>query len=224
MARSSFGDPAERGQREAQPSSPLEVPEVLDGTSAILIVDDDPLVAEVLRRMLTKEGYGCTLAANAAEARARLAESRFAVALVQLTMPGGHGLDLVPDVLPEHPDLAVIFVTGAEDPHLAELAARDGAHGFVMKPLRRSQVIFVVAAARQRRSAEISRRLEHEKELKDHEFALSKYEARWHTAFESAPVAIVELDLDGTITRANNAMEVLLEVSAGQLVGTNLIA
>ena len=112
MARSSFGDPAERGQREAQPSRPLEVPEVLDGTSAILIVDDDPLVAEVLRRMLTKEGYGCTLAANAAEARARLAESRFAVALVQLTMPGGHGLDLVPDVLPEHPDLAVIFRTG----------------------------------------------------------------------------------------------------------------
>src|ERR1017187_8564364 len=145
MARSSFGDPAERGQRQPTAVPPRGGTRGFGRTSAILIVDDDPLVAEVLRRMLTKEGYSCTLAANPAEARARLAESRFAVAMVQVSMPGGLGLDFLSDVLPEHPDLAVIFVAGAEDPHLAELAARNGAHGFVMKPLRPSQVIFAVA-------------------------------------------------------------------------------
>lgn len=49
------------------------------------------------------------------------------------------------------------------------------------------------------------------------ELALS--EATWQAAFESAPVAIAEVDLKGTIIRANRAMGDLLEVTAGELEG-----
>jgi diguanylate cyclase (GGDEF)-like protein/PAS domain S-box-containing protein len=68
---------------------------------------------------------------------------------------------------------------------------------------------------------EIERKQGHEQQLEDlEELALS--EATWRAAFESAPVAIVELDLDGVIVRANKAMEDLLEVGAGELEGTRI--
>jgi diguanylate cyclase (GGDEF)-like protein/PAS domain S-box-containing protein len=54
------------------------------------------------------------------------------------------------------------------------------------------------------------------------ELALS--EATWHAAFESAPVAIAEVDLEGTIIRANQAMGDLLEMAAGELEGTRIAA
>jgi diguanylate cyclase (GGDEF)-like protein/PAS domain S-box-containing protein len=195
---------------------------ILGDTSAVLIVDDDPQAAEVLRRLLTRNGYHCTVAADATQARARLAEGDFALALVDVTMPGKpeSGLDLITDLLPKHADLAVIMVTPADGPDIAEVATKAGAFGYVVKPFRPSEVLIAVADAGRRRCLEIERR--HERGVQLEEPAIS--EATWRVAFEPAPVAIAELDLDGTIIRANHAMGDLLEVAAGRLEGTRIAA
>ncbi|MEY2571595.1 MAG: cyclic di-GMP phosphodiesterase [Acidimicrobiaceae bacterium] len=136
-----------------------DMPAIFGDTAAALVVDDDEQLASVLNRLLSREGYVCTIASNAAQARARLAESRFAVALIDVMMPGESGLELAADLLAHTPDLAVVMVTGVDDPHLAELALESGAYGYVVKPFRPSQVVITVANAGRRRCLEIERRL-----------------------------------------------------------------
>jgi DNA-binding NtrC family response regulator len=150
-----------KGRRLFRPGS---MPPLFGDTAATLVVDDDEQVAEALRRLLNRHGYDCTVAADAAEARAWLLEKDFALALVDVMMPGESGLELAVDMLAEHPDLAVVMVTGVDDPSIAELALSCGVYGYVVKPFQPNQVLVTVASASQRRCAEIERNL-YEKRL-----------------------------------------------------------
>ena len=60
---------------------PGDMPPLFGDTAAALIVDDDTPSTQLLDRLLSREGYRCMVASNAAEARALLAEHDFAVAL-----------------------------------------------------------------------------------------------------------------------------------------------
>jgi DNA-binding response OmpR family regulator len=139
------------------------MPAIFGDTAAALIVDDDEDVARVLMRLLSTEGYECTWAAAGAEARAFLAEGKYALALVDVMMPDETGLELVDWMLAEHEDLAVVMVTGLDDPRIAELALESGVHGYVVKPFQRGQLLITVAMAGRQRCLEIERRLYHER-------------------------------------------------------------
>jgi DNA-binding NtrC family response regulator len=139
------------------------MPPLFGDTSATLIVDDDQLLAKVVADILAEEGYHCTLAADAAEARARLAESEYSLALVDVMMPGESGLELATSILRDHPDLAVVMVTAVDDPAIAELALDSGAYGYVVKPFQPNQVLITAANAGRRRCLEIERRMYQER-------------------------------------------------------------
>ena len=144
-------------RRERRPFRPGEMPPLFGDTAATLIVDDDPRLADVLRRLLSREGYECTVVGDAAEARVRLAQQEFAVALVDVMMPEETGLELVADMLAHHRHLAVVMVTAVDDLTIANLAIQSGVYGYVIKPFRPSQVLITVANASERRCIEIER-------------------------------------------------------------------
>jgi two-component system C4-dicarboxylate transport response regulator DctD len=131
------------------------MPPLFGDTSSVLLVDDDPHIATLLQRMLEPEGYDCTLAHNADDAMARLSERDFAVALVDVLMPGATGLELVDRALDLYPFLAVVMVTGVDDPGIAELALQSGAYGYLMKPFTHSEVLVATSNAGRRRCLEI---------------------------------------------------------------------
>lgn len=133
------------------------MPPLFGDTSAVLIVDDDVRLAELLAVTLEHEGYVCTLAATAEEARRHLAEREFALALIDVLMPGENGLELADHALGQHPHLAVVMVTGVDDPAIAELALRSGAYGYLVKPVTANEVIVAAANAGRRRCLEIER-------------------------------------------------------------------
>jgi DNA-binding NtrC family response regulator len=107
--------------------------------------------------MLEPEGYRCERAADADAAMALLADREFAIALVDILMPGDSGLELVERALAVHPFLAVVMVTGVDDPDIAELALQSGAFGYLVKPFSHNQVLVAVASAGRRRCIEIER-------------------------------------------------------------------
>lgn len=154
-------------RRERRPFRPGEMPPLFGDTAATLIVDDDVQLADVLRRLLAREGYECTLARDAGEARARLSEREFALALVDVMMPDETGLELVADMLANHRNLAVVMVTAVDDLTIAKLAIQSGVYGYVIKPFRPSQVLITVANASERRCVEIERDV-YEKRLEVH--------------------------------------------------------
>lgn len=144
-----------RERRIDYPFRPGAMPPLFGDTASVLIVDDDPKVVEMLTSMLEPEGYDCTGASDADEAMARLEERDFAVALVDILMPGDSGLELVDRALDQYPFLAVVMITGVDDPEIAELALQSGAYGYLVKPFSHNQAVIEVANAGRRRCLEI---------------------------------------------------------------------
>jgi putative two-component system response regulator len=130
----------------------------------LLVVDDEPEIRDLLQRLLERDGHEVATAADGRSARAQLERRRFELALFDLNLPGESGLELVRHAVADHPDLAVVMVTGADDPKLAETALELGAYGYVVKPFRDTELAIAVANALRRRRLEIENRT-HREEL-----------------------------------------------------------
>jgi putative two-component system response regulator len=124
----------------------------------VLIVDDDEQIRTIVGRVVVGEGYHCTFASDASEARSKLAAEPFALALVDVMMPGESGLDLVTSIVADYPDLATVMLTGVDDPGVAELALAGGAYGYLVKPFRPNELRISVANALRRRRLELEKR------------------------------------------------------------------
>jgi two-component system sensor histidine kinase TorS len=94
-----------------------------------LLVDDDAVVLQVLSRVLNRAGYRAVPAADAAEACRRAAECAPDVALLDLNLPDGDGVELAARLQGLHPGLPAVLMTGCplrlrDRPELAEPFAR----------------------------------------------------------------------------------------------------
>ena len=102
---------------------------------AVLTIDDDGKIRSALRRMLEDEGHEVGEAANAAEGYEALEKRRWDAVLLDLTMPGEHGLDALIRIREQAPDTAVIVVSGESTIENAVKAGQRGAFDFVPKPI-----------------------------------------------------------------------------------------
>ena len=132
----------------------------------VLIIDDEEPIRRLLGYMLQSHGYETVLASDAREARLRLADTSFALILCDVNMPGESGMDLVRNVLIQHPHTAVIMVTGLDSTVLANAALDMGAFGYIIKPFDANEVLINVANALRRRRLEMENRL-HRENLED---------------------------------------------------------
>lgn len=121
-------------------------------TARILIVDDDPCIAELLSRQLSAEGYSCAKALSGEIAVELLGTGQeFDLIICDIMMPGMSGIDLLTFVRALFPDIAVVMVTGVDDRITATTALETGAYGYVLKPFERSEILISVASALERR-------------------------------------------------------------------------
>jgi CheY-like chemotaxis protein len=92
----------------------------------VLVVDDEPIVAEVIADIIASSGHDVATARSATEALHRLEQGRFDLLLVDLRMPGLDGRGFYREIERRHPDLArrLVFMTGdALSPETRELLA-----------------------------------------------------------------------------------------------------
>jgi len=103
------------GQAETQSTQPAPPPAPAPATKArVLVVDDEPEIAELARAMLEAAGYAVVQADSGRSALARLAEQGFDAIVSDLRMPDMDGAALWRALRDEHPALSrrVLFVTG----------------------------------------------------------------------------------------------------------------
>ena len=127
----------------------------------ILATDDRPEVLRLIERSLS-ERYECELAVGVEEARERLASEPIQLALCDIEMPGESGLILVEEIAAGHPEIAIVMLTGVDDPDVAEKAFRLGAHGYLVKPFWAGQLLITVANALRQHELESAERKRHE--------------------------------------------------------------
>lgn len=131
----------------------------------ILVVDDDPRIRELLRRILERSEYRTVEAKDASQAREALArDNGWELVISDVNMPEETGMSLLRHVRTAHPELPIIMVSGLSDPYLATAAIDYGAYGYVTKPFDRNQVLIAVANALHRAKLEKENR-EHQRRL-----------------------------------------------------------
>jgi DNA-binding NarL/FixJ family response regulator len=114
------------------------IPPVAIRTTArkkILIVDDHPMMREGLRGTINREPdlVVCGEAANANQALDAVPKLAPDLVLVDITMPGKSGLELVKDLKALHPNLAILGISMHEETLYAERMLRAGAGGYITK-------------------------------------------------------------------------------------------
>ena len=131
---------------------------------SVLVVDDDGAVRRMISRILERAGHECHDAADPGAARSLAQAHEFSLVTCDVNMPGGSGLDLVAELRQHHPDLAVVMVSGVDDPHTAATATKLGAFGYVIKPFESNEILISAENALRRRELELENRA-HREEL-----------------------------------------------------------
>lgn len=127
--------------------------------SSILVIDDEPVLQDVLSTLLGNEGFEVHSAMTAAQGLTVLAEEDIDVVLLDLMLPDRNGLDLLPEITNLAPDLPVIVITAHSSVESAIQAMREGAFHYVPKPFKNEVVLHLVRRAAERRQLERENRL-----------------------------------------------------------------
>ena len=101
----------------------------------VLVVDDEAPIRSTLARILDEPDYRVVGVGTLSRARATLDDLRPHLVLLDLQLPDGHGLDLLPALDETTPEADVIVMTGMDDLSVAIEAMRAGAYDFLAKPL-----------------------------------------------------------------------------------------
>lgn len=101
----------------------------------ILVVDDEDAIRQTFARYLRTRGFQVETAEHGEAAVAALGQERFALALVDIRMPGMNGIELARHIAAVDPDAAVLVVTGVNDAPTATDARHAGASDYLLKPV-----------------------------------------------------------------------------------------
>jgi len=103
-------------------------------TAYMLLVDDEEDLRMTLQETLEDANYHVTTAANAMRAREAMSLGKYDVAVLDIRLPDGSGIDLLQEFQAADPDMGIILMTGYSEVNTAVEAVRLGADDFLKKP------------------------------------------------------------------------------------------
>lgn len=112
-----------------------------DGKRIVLVVDDEPVIRDLLSDSLSLERFKVITAGSAEEALGILREKTAHAVVSDILMSGKTGLDLLVDVKHNHPNLPVILMTGYGGRYLPQDVISAGADGYFQKPFKNLQMV-----------------------------------------------------------------------------------
>ncbi|MBT8339834.1 MAG: sigma-54-dependent Fis family transcriptional regulator [Desulfatitalea sp.] len=113
----------------------------------ILIIDDDPGINEFLSAVVKRMGCNAHGALTAEAGLAAAHQRNFDVVLLDVNLPDGNGLQILSQIR-QHPDAPeVIIITANGDPDAAEMAIKNGAWDYLLKPTSTGNVQLTIQRA-----------------------------------------------------------------------------
>ena len=118
--------------------------------AAILVIDDEEIMREILEALLTREGYSVRLAASAEEGLELARSLPFDAAIVDLMLPGMDGLAALEELRKINEDVPIVMITAFASVETAIAAMKRGAFDYVTKPFKNDEVLIVLRNAVER--------------------------------------------------------------------------
>jgi len=114
---------------------------------SILVVDDEQMMRELLKKILTREGYKVSTAADGLDALDILREEGINLVISDMKMPGLDGFGLLKTVKEKYPQVGVIMMTAYGDTYTVKDALLLGADEYITKPFKSYEISLVVERA-----------------------------------------------------------------------------
>ncbi len=112
----------------------------------IFLVEDDKEIAKNLTRLLNAEGFKITHSPTQREAVEMLADNKFDLALVDISLPDGNGFAVCTEIK-QSQDIPIIFLTASGDEASVVTGLNMGAEDYITKPFRPRELIARIATA-----------------------------------------------------------------------------
>ena len=106
----------------------------MSAKGSILVVDDELDIRDSLEQLLRTEGYRAEAASTAEEGLRKIEGGVFDLVLLDISLPGSNGLDVLKSIKSENPHLPVIIVTAYDSSQAAFQASKQGAESYITKP------------------------------------------------------------------------------------------
>jgi DNA-binding NtrC family response regulator len=116
----------------------------------ILIADNDKLVQDVIKSLLSKEGYTVVLANDGFDALKILKTENISLVITALKMSGVNGIEILKYALRINPDIAVVILTTFGNLESTLDAVKEGAYDYLTKPFTTEEIAFLVGKAYKR--------------------------------------------------------------------------
>ncbi len=113
----------------------------------VLIIDDDQEICETLSSLGTRLSHHCRSAHSVSAGRIAARQTSFDIVFLDVRLPDGNGLDLLPEFMEMTEPPEIIILTGKGDPDGAELAIQGGAWDYILKPSSVREITLTLSRA-----------------------------------------------------------------------------
>ncbi len=113
----------------------------------IHIIDDEPIIHEVLGDLLTSEGYTVVNSSNGEEALEKHSPQAYELILLDLLMPGLDGIEVLKRLKKIDPRSVIIIITAYASVESAISAMKMGAFDYIQKPFKHDELLLTVGRA-----------------------------------------------------------------------------
>jgi len=124
----------------------------------VLIIDDEPVLQDVLATLLRREGFQVLQAGTAADGLRQVEENEVDLVLLDLMLPDRSGMELLRDLKTRDPELVVVVITAYSSVETAIAAMKDGAFHYIPKPFKNQEVILTVRKGLEQRQLRTTNR------------------------------------------------------------------
>ncbi|OGS21162.1 MAG: hypothetical protein A2252_05125 [Elusimicrobia bacterium RIFOXYA2_FULL_39_19] len=131
----------------------------------ILFVDDDKMLRELAKKILTREGYEVQTASNGADAVNYLRKLPFNTVVTDIHMPIMSGDELLTIIKSDYPETEVIIITTFPTIDTAVSTMKLGAYDYIIKPINFDLLLTTIAKVNERKK--LLNELKNEKQLRE---------------------------------------------------------
>ena len=152
--------------------------------ASLIIVDDEPGIRQSLSRILQDEGYRTLAVASGRECFEALGQDRFQVALLDVWLADGDGMEILQQIQEKHPETVVVMISGHGNIESAVKATKLGAFDFLEKPLSIDKTLVAIKNA-----------LEHQALLEENRQLHEQLDSRIRIIGDSVPMKALRQQL-----------------------------
>ena len=188
----------------------------MDYQANILIVDDEPGIRIGCRRALEPAGYRVEEAGSIKQGQEMLASTIYDMVLLDVMLPDGRGIDLLPDIFAKDPETVTIIITGYATVEMAVSAIKRGAYDFISKPFTSDLLLLTVEQGLEKRRLSLEAQRLKQVEAEAAELARQKAEAERLGAFKAQFALTVAHELRAPVAGAQSLLRTLTNGLVGE--------